>query len=157
MIATVSPQPVDAVWPFVLFAVFWLGIAALISLLSGWSSLARDFRMVEPVVGKRFHFASASLGMRPFRASYSGCLFVTVAENGIGISLFFLFRFFSPPLLIPWSAIESVEEKPVFLFFPAVDIRVRDHWPVLSIPGRARYAILDEYQRRKPFHKRPAH
>ncbi|MBP6676525.1 MAG: hypothetical protein KA185_14680, partial [Vitreoscilla sp.] len=46
------------------------------------------------------------------------------------------FRVFSPPLFIPWTEVESVEQKTGF-FVSSVAVRIRGHWPTVSIRGKA--------------------
>lgn len=111
-------------WFPVLFICFWLGISALLSSIGGWHQLAAQFAASSPTDGKRFWFASMSLGSGLFPVSYGSCLFVTVGRSGFRLSIFFLFRFLHPPLFIPWSAIEAVRpEKFWFLTFTTVRIR----------------------------------
>jgi len=123
------------------FPLLWLFVTGLLSYLSGWRSLAKKFRADVPPSGDSYRFVSGSLGMRIFPVNYSTCLFVTVAPAGIHLSILFLFRFLSPPLLIPWKSIESVVDSRI-LFFDRARISIRDSWPTLTIYGRAGRAIL---------------
>jgi hypothetical protein len=131
-------------WFFPLFGVMWLTISALLSHTGGWASLAKQFRVNEPGTGERFRFVSGSMGRGVFPVSYGGCLFVVVNDVGFRLSILFLFRFQTPPLFIPWSMIESVEEKQR-LFVDYTRIRVRDQWPTISIRGRAGQSISFAY------------
>jgi hypothetical protein len=138
------PAYMEPQWFFPLFAVMWFGISALLSRIGGWSSLAAHFRAAQPATGEHFRFVSGSMGEKFFPVSYGGCLFVAINDNGLHLSILFLFRFQSPPLFIPWSQVESVEQKRL-LFLSYTVIRVRDQWPTISIRGRAGHCIKDAY------------
>jgi hypothetical protein len=101
----------------VAFAGFWCLVCLLISMLSGWRLLAGVYRRSEPVVGNRWRFQSAA--MQRFRlmpSNYGGCLTVIVNEDGIEVSVMWLFRIGHPPLFIPWSDVSASEETKLFVF-----------------------------------------
>ncbi|MFM7312866.1 MAG: hypothetical protein ACKO0M_06830 [Cyanobium sp.] len=80
--------------------------------LSGWSGLARHYRATTNIEGERFRFATAQMGRAPhIGMSYKNCLCITVGASGIALSLWGGGLFRCPPLLLPWSAIESVREE----------------------------------------------
>ena len=109
-------------WLLLFFAVFWIGIGALLSFVGGWHHLTSSFRASSGIDGKRFRFASMSLG---YCVGYEHCLFITVGRSGVHLSILFLFRPFHPPLFIPWSAVEEVRPAK-FLFLPLyTDMRIR--------------------------------
>jgi hypothetical protein len=139
--AFIEPQ-----WFFPLFVVMWFSITALLSRTGGWSSLAKQFRAKQAESGESFNFVSGSMGAKVFPVSYGGCLFITVNNKGFRLSLLFPFRFQSPPLFIPWSQVESIEEKRLFLTRRTV-IRVRNQWPIISVRGRAGQSIEEAYAR----------
>ncbi len=130
------------------FVALWLGICAALGLAGGWHSLAKNFRAVGPAPGERFHFVSGSMGRPLFPVSYGSCLFATVGESGFRLSLFFLFRPFSPPLFIPWSEVEWIESRSLFLFRYVV-IRIRNHWPRVLIRGAAGASMQQAYMHSK--------
>jgi len=125
----------------------WLGVSGVLALVSGWSGLATHFRAEDSVQGERFRFASGSMGVRLFPVHYGNCLFVTVNENGFGLAILFLFRMFSPPLFIPWSAIASIEPKR-FLLFGYTLVHLREQWPTISLRGSAGREVAQVYARR---------
>jgi hypothetical protein len=139
-----SAELIEPQWFIPTLAGMWLAICLLLSHLGGWSSLVPNFRSNQPVLGTRTRFVSGSMGHRLLPVSYGNCLFVTVNEEGIGLSILFLFRVFSPPLFIPWSEVESVEQKKAF-FASSVAMRVRGHWPTVSIRGTAGKNIDREF------------
>jgi hypothetical protein len=123
----------------------WLAIGAVLSHVGGWARLGTHFRARERGTGERFRFVSGSIGANTFPVNYRCCLFVAVNDIGFYLSILFLFRLFSPPLFLPWPAVESVEEKRR-LFFRYVVVRLRDHWPAISIAGRAGQCIKAAYE-----------
>lgn len=134
----------DPQWLFPIFILAWLGVTGLLSVLGGWSGLASRFRAEEPVLGERFHFVSGSMGNRFLPVRYGNCLFVTVSDSGLGLSIFFPFRLLSPPLFIPWSAVAAIEQKR-FLFVSYSVMRFRDQWPTISIRGGAGRRMAEVY------------
>jgi hypothetical protein len=99
-------------WFLPLFVVGLLGIAGLLAILSGWRTLAKRFPPVTQVDGERFHFASAKMGLVSwFPVNYGGCLIITVGRTGLSVSIYLPFRYLCPEFFVPWSAVESVEER----------------------------------------------
>ena len=133
-------------WFFAAFALMWVSISALLSVLGGWSSLASHFRSERPHEGERFRFVSGSMGTALLPVSYSRCLFITVNEGGFGLSILFLFRLLSPPLFIPWSAVESIESRR-FLFVDRAVVKLRDRWQTISVRGVAGDHLREAYLR----------
>jgi hypothetical protein len=131
-------------WFFPVFALMWLGVCGLLSVLGGWSGLASRFRAEQPVPGERLRFVSGSMGNRFYPVSYGSCLFVTVNDAGFGLSILFPFRFLTPPLFIPWNEVTSVEVKrPHFL--PYCVIQLRDQWQTIKIRSGAGLRIAAVY------------
>jgi hypothetical protein len=110
-----SPDLSEPQWFLPLFALMWFGIGGLLSVLSGWWSLASRFPAADSIKGENYRFVSGSMGLGFFPVNYGSCLFVTINEKGFRVAILFLFRFLSPPLFIPWAQVESVAEKR-FLF-----------------------------------------
>lgn len=140
------PGYLEPQWFFPLFIIMWFGVSGMLAHIGGWSSLAARFRATHPPTGKRFGFASGSMGSKLFPVRYGGCLFVTVGDTGIHLAILFPFRFQSPPLLIPWSQIESVTERNS-LFMRDTIIRVRGQETAISVYGRAGVFIRETYAR----------
>lgn len=127
-----------------LFASLWFGIGALLARIGGWSTLAGTYRARYPVVGEHFRFVSASMGRDRLPVNYKACLFMVVNRHGLHVSIVFPFRFRSPPLFIPWSAVESITEKRSMRTF-GVAVRLRNCWPIVCVPGRAGHMIREAY------------
>ena len=82
------------------FVILWLTVCYLISIVGGWSRLAKEYRSDSRVDGRRWSFQSGSMR---FGTSYTNVLTVGAGEAGLSLSMFILFRVGHPPLLIPWS------------------------------------------------------
>lgn len=140
------PELLEPQWFIPAFALIWFGISGLLSLLSGWGSLASRFPAEEEIQGERFRFVSGSMGLPFFPVNYGNCLFLTINERGFRLRILFPFRFLSPPLFVPWASIDSVVEKR-FLLMRYAAIRIRENWPVISFYGKAGKRILEVYAR----------
>jgi hypothetical protein len=134
-------------WFIPFFLCLWLALSAALALAGGWFSLSREFRSEETIEGERFRFASGSLGQWPFPVTaYGSCLFLTVNRSGFRLSILFVFRFLSPPLFVPWSAVKSVECGR-FLFVRYTLVRLLRGWPAIAIRGRSGQVLAETYGR----------
>jgi hypothetical protein len=137
----------EPLWFLLFFAAMWFGIGALLSYLAGWPGLAARFRSTEAIEGERFRFTSGSVGASSrFPVGYRNCLFFTVGETGFLIRVFFLFRFLTPPLFIPWAQVESITEERLW-FVRYMVIRIRGCSTKIMVPGRAGQSIGQGYAR----------
>jgi hypothetical protein len=135
----------------------WVSICVLVSLYSGWFSLARTYRRRGAATGERFYFASGTLGLPVVPVSYSSVLFVSVGPAGLALSVLFPFRLLHPPIMIPWSHVESVVQRRLFFFSSSV-IRVHDHWPrirLLGAAGRKALRQFEQYRRNEAQNSSP--
>jgi hypothetical protein len=140
-----SPALLEPQWFFPLFVAGWFGVSATLSYLAGWPGLVSRFRSTHAVEGEPFRFASGSIGASSwFPVSYRSCLFFTVGETGLLVSVFFPFRFLSPPLFIPWTEVESIDEKR-FWFVPHAVIHIRGSATKIMVPGPAGQRIIHAY------------
>ena len=138
-------QQVSPAWFVVAFPAVWLAVTALLAHVSGWRNLATEFRSDDAPDGERFRFASGAIGPAAFPTRFNNCLSLVVGHIGFELSLWILFRVRAPTLFIPWTHVESVEERKLF-FRNQVVIRVRNHWPTISIQGGAGQALLTAYR-----------
>ena len=147
MSPTPPPEFLQPQWFASFFLCLWLIISAGVALGGGWFSLSKQFRSDGPVEGEHFRFASGSIGRWPFPvSSYGGCLFLTVNDQGLRLSVLFLFRFLSPPLFIPWAAVQSVDSSS-FLFVRYALIRLARGWPAIAIRGSAGRYLVDVHKK----------
>lgn len=147
------PEFLQPQWFFPLFVGMWLGITGLLAYMGGWAILASSFRAERETDGERFRFRSGSVGWQFFPVRYGNCLFVTVNPEGLRLSILFPFRFLSPPLFIPWSKAESVEEKKIF-FFRYYVLSIRDHWPRITLRGSTGRHAKDAFEAFRAKHTR---
>ena len=79
---------------------------------SGWAHLAERYQCHALFEGTRYRFESIHWsGMNLFGMNYGGIVTFGTNSNGLYICLFFIFRPFHPPLLIPWSDIRRRQYK----------------------------------------------
>jgi hypothetical protein len=137
-----------------LFSILWCGIVAFISYIGGWHQLAKSFRAEEKIFrvtnwdkGERFRCASMSMGPKYFPTNYGNCLTIHVSCDGIGITVWPLFRCLHPPLLIPWLNIERCEREKYLLVFSRTAAYLSDRHP-LCFYGRAGKAIYNSWLQR---------
>ncbi len=138
------PWFMEPQWFFPMFAVVWLAASGLLACVGGWVSLADEYRAEGTSSGDPYRFVSGWMGARFFPVSYSHCLFVTVDAKGVYLSIFFLFRFLSPRLYLPWERFEEVSEGR-FLFMRYARLRVKGRWPRINLRGKAGRAVLRGY------------
>jgi len=146
-----APPPL-ADWQIALFAIplflcFWSFVIAMISRIGGWHSLAKRFRREEttfrisggPV--EKYRWTSLKMGLPFFPTNYGNCVTVSLSDDGLGLTVMPLFRPMHPPLLIPWTAIESCTIDKEMRIFDRTNIQVRELANPLRIYGRAGRAI----------------
>jgi hypothetical protein len=105
-------QAIEPHWLLLIALVMAAAMLFLSAHLSGWSGLARHHKVTTSIEGERFRFATARMGRSPnIGVSYRNCLCITVGASGIAVSLVGGGRFGCPPLLLPWTGIESVTEE----------------------------------------------
>ena len=85
------------------FTALWILILKLLSVLSGWTTLAERFYYQGTFDGRYFRFQSAWMNKVLFRSS------LEMGMNVMGLYLIpmILFRLFHKPIFIPWSEIEA--------------------------------------------------
>ncbi len=131
----------------IFFSCLWMGILALLSRASGWARLARRFAIDRPPSGEVFNWSSARFG---FFSSYNGILQLGVSEKGIHLRPIIIFRYAHKPLLLPWRAIERLEQKKLWLF-PSVRFTIArgsGYWrPTITLYGAR---LLKSVQRYAP-------
>ncbi len=89
---------------------FWLLVTGLISLVGGWTHLAREFPAIHRPDG--LDLRCRSLHIRPF-ANYNARINVTLSSAGIYLVPMWMFRCFHAPLLIPWDKVGAMQSRRV--------------------------------------------
>jgi len=86
-----------------LFPIFFIGMwffmSAFFSVVSGWWSLASQFRATEMPGGEKIACQVKQMGIVP----ENRVTHMVVSHLGLYLYASFLFRFMHPALLIPWS------------------------------------------------------
>lgn len=125
----------------------WGGLSFLISVLSGWRRISRDYGSRGLPQGVRFRFQS--LGGR-YWTNYTGCINVVATRQGLHLSVLFLFRPGHPPLFLPWTDISAGETRaPLFRGYTLRLARCPDI-PLL-VTGRLARKISDFLGDSSPF------
>ena len=81
-------------------------MSAFFALISGWFSLASSFRASSRPEGQKVTSQVKQIGIVP----ENRVTHMIISEHGLYLYVSFLFRFFHPPLLIPWGQVRLVRE-----------------------------------------------
>jgi hypothetical protein len=96
---------------YVVFPIIWIAICIILSRMSGWHKLAQKYPRIDFVSGEKWRFRSAKLR---YSVGYNSCVNFVANREGLGISIFFVFRVGHPPLFIRWTDIEISKETRLF-------------------------------------------
>ena len=88
----------------VLFPILWCGVSFMLAQISGWSRLAARFRTADAPEGRALFMQPGRIGA----VRYSSCLTVHVAERGMYLAVFPLWRVGHPRLFIPWAEFHNL-------------------------------------------------
>lgn len=97
-------MPKNFSWEYVAFFLVTTVVVMLVFAYD-WKRLAKIYRTYEPPPPNFSRMEHGSVGL----VYYKGTLNVGVSSEGLYLSVFPLFSFGTPPLLIPWSAIQKIE------------------------------------------------
>ncbi len=89
---------------FLVFVVGWFAVSYQLGKQSGWRTLAEDYAESGSEQPLKFSTVSGYVGSVPFQ----GSLRVSAHSLGLALRVFVLFRFGSPNLNIPWTAVDSI-------------------------------------------------
>lgn len=110
-----------AILIFVLFFVtLWCAVIFLIGRISGWALLAKRFRSDTRFSGQLWTWQSARFR---WGCNFNNCITVGGDPSGLYLSMLFLFRIGSPPLLIPWQEV-TIRQRRTTLFFQFVELQL---------------------------------
>ena len=96
---------------YVVFPIIWIAICIFLSRINGWHKLAQKYLRIDFVSGEKWRFRSAELR---YSVGYNSCVNFVANREGLGISIFFVFRVGHPPLFIRWTDIEISKETRLF-------------------------------------------
>lgn len=112
MSATAGIVLVVLLLALVVLPAFWCAIVFLVSRIAGWGTLGAFPAAPEPAHGRAFRYQTGWVGIM----SYRNCLHITVAPEGLHLSLPFFFRPGHKPLLIPWGELRNRQQGSVFRY-----------------------------------------
>jgi len=122
------------------FVGFWCLITGLVSFLGGWHTLSERFVATTPFPGITEGLQS---GQMRWGVNYRGCLRLGANQEGLSLSVLFLFRFMHPPLFIPWHEIR-VSRRKRLLFGDYVTLSIeREQEIPLRIAGATAQMLSD--------------
>ena len=104
-LAILSDSQFAWAFPFIFFA-FWCTITFIISRF-GWSAAAKRFPASLKPEGKAFRTPATFFR---YGSHYSSCVKATPSEQGLYLTVEFLFALGHRPMLIPWSAVAKISE-----------------------------------------------
>ena len=98
--------------PFMITGVILFSIVLLFFLSKDWKRLEELYRTNDspPSNLKRFEYGSVGI------ANYRGSLCVGITQKGLYLSIVPILNFGLKPILIPWTAIQSIETYGIPLF-----------------------------------------
>ena len=85
------------------FVGLWLFMSGLFAVISGWFSLAQDFKAMNKPAGEKITGQVKQFGIVP----ENRVTHMVLSNSGLYLDASVLFRFMHPPLLIPWSRISA--------------------------------------------------
>ena len=85
------------------FAAIWSLVSLILSVVGGWSGLAKQYRCQQQPAGESLRHYWMMMGV----VSYRGVATLQARPEGLYLSMMVLFRLGHPALLIPWSDIKQ--------------------------------------------------
>jgi hypothetical protein len=140
-------------WQFLLLAIpaflcFWSFVVANIAIIGGWHRLGKLYRRDDVTFSiadgrpvEKYRWSSLKMGPRFFPTNYGNCITVSLSDEGLGLKVMPLFRPLHPPLLVPWSAVESCALDKELGFFDRAAIQLVGVPHPIRIYGRAGRAV----------------
>jgi hypothetical protein len=141
------PQPaINPLWFIPFFPLLWLGACAMLSAFGGWHALAGEFGESGSRAGEKYRTASGAISRGWVPVNYSGCLIITLNEEGIGLAVWPMFRFVHRPLFIPRSAVCNVIEGR-YWFYRSTKLELVGSRIEIRLLGRAGIAAVEFWHR----------
>lgn len=131
-----SLASIDFFWIWILFLL--IAGPILTSLFSGWFALGRRFRAKSGPFGEVRSVGPFFVMVR-MRMQRYGSMFIQAADDGLYLSMPFIFRLGHPPLFIPWKEIKFGRDK--FFWMRCVLLTLGDEE---RVPMRISEGIADK-------------
>ncbi|BAZ01653.1 hypothetical protein NIES37_56570 [Tolypothrix tenuis PCC 7101] len=119
-----TPHWIYGIFPALFLILFMVGM--ILTFRHDWSRLAELYRTYEEAPPNFWRMQSGAVGL----IYYKSTLNVGVSRQGLYLSIFPLFSFGLPPLLIPWNAVRKIEvanqlfEKRLRLYLSSPEIKL---------------------------------
>jgi len=130
----------------ILFILSWIVLCFTLSILSGWSKLARKYPGKMKNIEERYWFCWNWFGKNLIGIKYGPLLTADLGPEGLGLSLLFPFRLWHSPILIPWESIKEIETKKMWMIHYA---RIEVDETVVNIRGEKGQAVFRYYKRKE--------
>src|SRR5262245_3061242 len=117
---------------FIIFFIsLWCFVCFLLGVVSGWVTLAAQFRCTSEFKGPSWSGRSGYMRW----VNFNRILTVGADSSGLFLRMMFLFRIGQPPLLIPWNHV-TISKRGKIFFFRYVVLRLgREEQIPLAISG----------------------
>jgi hypothetical protein len=134
-------------WFVPVFVAGWFTMLTLLSLVGGWNALAGPYRDLGDAEGRAYRVSSISIKRGLLPIDYGNCVSVRISSGGVRLAVWLPFRWFHPPLFIPWTAIPHCEGGRHWLR-KCTTIQLADPPTTIRFYGRAGRDILATYDNR---------
>ena len=125
---------------FFSFFSLWLLVCTIVSILGGWSALARQFRFDGEFRGVS---RDSQNGQMQASVNYWNCMRMGANQEGLYLAVSRLFRFMHPPLLVPWHEIRRGKDQGWIPGGTVTIILGRQQEISLTIPGQTAQLFRD--------------
>jgi hypothetical protein len=127
----------------IFFPILWLGITALISVISGYGALARKYPGQPQLPPGAWTNQTGSFGT----SRYKKTLTIGVTPEGLFLWVMFLFRFQHPPIFVPWNEVEVGEPQSAWGFGTTTEVTFPQLQDMrIQIGGKAGEAVAEAKQ-----------
>lgn len=135
--------------PLALVAVvlLWLGISYALSFVGGWTVLGHTYPAHPCAEVRDLGTSSLTLDRGLIVVNYNRSVHFTVCSEGLGMEVSSLFRKGHPPVLIPWSDVESCEPMRL-LTGEGAALTLRGHRVNVLVRGPAAAEVLAAWNAR---------
>ena len=126
--------------------VLWLFVAALLSWVGGWHSLAQLSPRTGAATGDDLGGCSISLSRGIFAINYNNSAHITLCQEGLALETSSLFRRYHEPFLIPWNSIDTCERQKLLLQEVTV-VATRGLHVEILVRGKAGESVFAYWQK----------
>lgn len=128
----------------------WLGISYALSFVGGWTVLGDGYPTRPCAETRDLGTSSLTLDRGFIVVNYNRSVRFTICAEGLGMEVSSLFRKGHPPVLIPWSEVESCESKKL-LTGEGTAITLKGHRVNILVRGPAAAEVMAAWNGRAKF------